>query len=78
MPRPDPWLPERFLFRVSVPCRRRDPLWTAEGAGLGEEYRLTNLAELEGAKQPIAEVRAAWSEDGLALWARVSGKTQPP
>lgn len=73
---PDSLLPERFLFRFSVPCLRRDPLWEAKGARLGEEYRLLDLAELEG-RQPIADVRAAWSGDGLAMSVSVSGKHQP-
>jgi len=76
-PMSQPLLPERFLFRFSVPCRYRDPLWTPEGAGLGEEYRLLNLAELEGGAGP-ADVRAAWSEEGLALTVRVHGKRQTP
>ena len=70
-------LPTRFLFRFSAPCRYRDPLWTAEGAGLDESYRLPRLAELE--ERPAwAEVRAAWSEAGLAFAVHVRGKQQPP
>ena len=76
---PEPLLPERFLFRFSVPCRYRRPLWTPKGAGLSEEYRLLNLAELEGgARSEMADVRAAWSEEGLAMTVRVNGKRQPP
>ncbi|NQT17626.1 MAG: hypothetical protein HQ582_33030 [Planctomycetes bacterium] len=70
-------LPKRFLFRFSVPCLYRKELWTAQGAGLGREYRLANLAELE--QQPAsADVRAAWNESGLALAVCVQGKKQPP
>jgi hypothetical protein len=74
---PDALLPQRFLFRFSAPCRRRDPPWTSRGAGLGEEYRLVSLAELEGRPSPV-EVRAAWSEAGLVFAIRVQGKRQPP
>lgn len=70
-------LPKRFLFRFSVRCLYRDPLWTAEGAGLDAKYRLVNLAELEGLPTP-ADVRAAWNEAGLALSVLVGGKKQPP
>ncbi len=70
-------LPERFLFRFSLPCRRREPLWTAKGARLGEEFRLPDLAGLEGRPQ-WADVRAAWNSEGLALTVRVAGKKQPP
>jgi len=74
---PEPLLPARFLFRFSLPCRYRQPLWTAEGAGLDERYRLVGLAELEDRATP-ADVRAAWSEEGLAFTVRVEGKRQAP
>jgi len=70
-------IPNRFLFRFSLPCLYRDPLWTAAGAGLEERFRLANFAELEG-RTPIADVRAAWNESGLAFSVRVSGKSQAP
>ena len=69
-------LPKRFLFRFSAPCRYRDPLWTDQGARLDEQCRLAGLAELED--RPIwADLRAAWSEAGLALSVDVRGKRQP-
>ena len=73
----DSLLPTRFLFRFSAPCRYRDPLWSDDGAQLDESYRLIGLAELD---EPAAwaDVRAAWSEAGVALWVRVRGKSQPP
>lgn len=70
-------LPTRFLFRFAVPCKHRKALWTAKGAGLGEAYRLIAPVELEG-KTAWAEVRAAWSEKGLAFRTIVRGKRQPP
>jgi len=73
----EPLLPKRFLFRFSTPCLYRKGLWTARGAGLGPEYRLASLAELEG--QPSsADARAAWNESGLVFAVHVSGKKQPP
>lgn len=74
---PDFLLPARFLFRFSVPCRYRDPLWTPAGAGLDETYRLMSFAELEEQATP-ADVRGAWSEAGLAFAVRVEGKRQAP
>ena len=74
---PEPLLPTRFLFRFSATCRYRDPLWMAGGAKWDESYRLPNLAELEG-RSPWADVRAAWSEQGLAFCVLVQGKSQPP
>jgi hypothetical protein len=74
---PDSLLPQRFLFRFTVPCLYRDPVWEAEGGGLPAEHRLPALAELEG-RPSWAELRVAWSEAGLALGLRVAGKKQPP
>jgi len=73
----DSLIPNRFLFRFSLPCLYRDQLWTAAGAGLEERFRLANLGELEGG-HAIAEVRAAWNESGLAFSVQVLGKRQAP
>jgi hypothetical protein len=48
----DALLPARFLFRFSLPCCYRHPLWTPRGAGLDERYRLVHLAELEDRATP--------------------------
>jgi hypothetical protein len=74
---PAPLLPTRFLFRFSAPCLRRDPLWTEQEEPLEESYRLAGLAELEG-RAALADVRAAWSEQGLVFCVIVQGKSQPP
>ena len=73
----EPLLPVRFLYRFAVPCKYRDPLWSARGLKLGNPYRLANLAELEGPGAG-ADVRAAWSESGLAVAVEVTGKQQGP
>jgi hypothetical protein len=67
----------RFLFRFSVPCRYSGNLGGAQGSNLDERYRLASFAELDG-KRAWADVRAAWSEEGLAFSIAVSGKKQPP
>jgi hypothetical protein len=71
----DALVPPRFLFRFSIPIRHCDPLWTANGAALDERCVLPNFAELD---QPGAapEVRAGWSEAGLAFRFEVRGKCQ--
>jgi hypothetical protein len=69
-------LPQRFLFRFSAPCHYRDPLWKPGGAGLDEWFRLISLGELED-EPAVAEVSAAWSEEGLVFVTKVSGKKQP-
>ncbi len=74
---PDPLLPERFLFRFSAPCLYRDPVWTTEGTALEEQHRLVGLAELES-RAAIVDVRAAWSEAGVAFCVRVEGKRKSP
>lgn len=73
----DSLIPNRFLFRFSLPCLYRDSLWNAEGAGLEERFRLANLGELEG-RHAIADVRAAWNRSGLVFSVQVQGKLQAP
>jgi hypothetical protein len=73
----EPLLPKRFLFRFSVPCRYRTPLWSSEIDSLDAAYRLASIAELEDAARS-ADFRMAWSEEGLAFAAHVTGKQQPP
>jgi hypothetical protein len=70
-------IPPTLLFQLSVPCRFRDKIWTAQGAGLDESCALPLLSALGGAK-PFAEVRAGWNDNGLSFYVRVSGKRQPP
>jgi len=69
-------LPQRFLFHMAVPCVYRHPVWTPRGPELEEKYRLVDFGELEG-RTSFAEVRAAWSEEGLAFRVQVRGKQQP-
>jgi len=69
-------LQQRFLFRFAVPCYYRHPVWKPGDGGLEPRYRLPDFAELEG-RAAGAEVRAAWSEAGLAFRVQVRGKQQP-
>ena len=75
-------LAPRFLFRFSLPVLRRDPLWKAGGVELDESHRLLDLAGLDagtGDREPsFADVRMAWSADGLLFNVRVGGKKQSP
>jgi hypothetical protein len=70
-------VPPRFLFRLSAACLHHEPLWTAAGAQLGPQYRLPNFADLDE-QISFADVRAAWSEVGLAFAVQVAGKRRPP
>lgn len=66
-------MPPRFLFRFAVEVHRCDPIWTVQGITLDEKYRLPTLADLDSERR-IAEVRMAWSPQGLAWWVKVEGK----
>lgn len=72
----------RFLFRFAVPLKRHDPIWKQGGVELDESFRLLNLAALDAnsadAERSFAEVRMAWSPDGLLFNVSVAGKEQPP
>jgi len=69
-------LPPRFLFRVSQPCLLREPIWSAKGTSLGDEYQLVEFERLDS-RPVFADVRAAWSSEGLAFTVRVNGKRRP-
>ncbi|MGW8257572.1 MAG: hypothetical protein ACWGMZ_08815 [Thermoguttaceae bacterium] len=68
-------IPQRMMFRFSLPCLFRESIWSAKGAGLEERFALPSLGELEGRKE-FAQVRAAWNQTGLAFSVRVQGKSQ--
>jgi hypothetical protein len=71
----------RFLFRFTVPVMHREPIWKTGGIELEESYRLLNLAQLDrdtvDRENSIADVRMAWSAEGLAFNVLVDGKKQP-
>jgi hypothetical protein len=73
-------LAPRFLFRFAVPVARHNSPWKPGGVELDESYRLLNLAELdtgtENAERSFADVRMAWSTDGILFNVRVEGKQQ--
>ena len=72
----------RFLFRFAIPIARHEPIWKPGGVALGESYRLMNLAALDAstsdAEPVLADVRMAWSTEGLLIDVAVDGKKQPP
>jgi hypothetical protein len=71
----EPLLAPNFLFRFSAPCRRCDPVWSPRGVALDERYVLPSFGELEG-RPVFADLRAAWSDQGLSFALRVAGKQQ--
>lgn len=72
----EPLLASTFLFRFSAPCRRRVPIWSPRGISLDDTYRLPSFGELDG-RAAFADIRGAWSEQGLTFAVRVAGKQQP-
>lgn len=67
----------RMLFRFAVPIRHQQPLWPKGGATLDESCALPALGDLDLDRR-FAEVRAAWSPEGLLFTVRVDGKRQQP
>jgi len=59
-------LPVRQLFRFTVFCRRKSPLWTSSGAQLDESHRLPDLPSFDHSPSGL-DVRAAWGDEGLAF-----------
>ena len=69
-------LPTRFLFRFAAGCSYDGALGSGPPSELAAEYRLPSLGELEG-QRSFADVRAAWSEAGVAFSVRIEGKRHP-
>ena len=74
-----PLIPNRFLFRVSYPCRyvADIPREGDELLDLPASCRLDGFSEMDE-RRPFAEVRLAWNEGGLAVQVEVRGKEQAP
>src|SRR2546421_12206986 len=74
-------LAPRFLFRFAMPVLRCEPVWKAGGVELNESHQLLHLADLDKGsddrERQFADVRMAWSGEGLVLNVKVEGKQQP-
>ena len=70
-------IPSRFLFRFTLSCRHRDPVWTELEESWDEAYLLPNLSALEENEPPV-DVYAAWNEAGLAFRFHIREKKQEP
>ncbi|NBO90741.1 MAG: hypothetical protein EBV06_00245 [Planctomycetia bacterium] len=71
-------VPNRFLFRISQPCRYIADLPTDDEDlfVLPDSCRIQHFAALD-AQVSFADVRMAWNENGLAVQVEVRGKEQP-
>ncbi len=70
-------IPPRYMFRFAVDIHHCKPIWSPKGVSLGEQYQLPNLGQLDQ-DRAFAEVRMAWSPEGVAWWVRVEDKLQVP
>ena len=70
-------VPARQFFRFSCDVQRCATLKSGVPFELDESFALPNFAALEGGHE-LAEVRMAWSDEGLAWQTTVAGKTQLP
>jgi len=60
------------LFRLRLPCHRRDRLWPPATAGLDAACRLPSFAAVAGVPAAL-ELAVAWNERGLAVDATARG-----
>ncbi|TWT73398.1 hypothetical protein CA85_18680 [Allorhodopirellula solitaria] len=66
-----------ILFRFEVRLLKQDLEWTSRGLSLPEACRLPSFAALSGG--PIyADLRLAWSTEGMGFSVKVSGKRAMP
>lgn len=69
-------IPPTMLYRFALPCRKATTKWAAKtGIDLSEDYILPSLAVLDG-QHRFADIRAAWSEEGLYFNVDISTKQQ--
>jgi hypothetical protein len=73
----DALLAPTFLFRFSTACCHRKKIWSDRRIKLGDKHIVPTFSELEG-KQPFADLRMAWSKEGLLFILQVKGKQQSP
>jgi hypothetical protein len=81
-PRAERLLASPFFFQFAIRCLRHEQAWTAAGIQLDERYRLPSFAALDAdpssPPQDWADLRMAWSADGVVFNLRVRGKQRPP
>ncbi|MEO0716917.1 MAG: hypothetical protein AAFY58_07995, partial [Planctomycetota bacterium] len=65
----------------AVPVKRKAPVGSPKGVSFGDEHRLPDLATLDretpSSERRFADVRMAWSEEGLAFRVEVDEKRKP-
>lgn len=74
---PEQILPPSFVFRFSVPIQETRLAWKPTGIELPDECRVPVFQEMDGERE-FADVRCAWSSQGLFFDIQVAGKLQQP
>lgn len=71
-------LPNRFLFRYSLPVRyeRKLPRGGKKLLDLSADFALADFGALDQA-EPFGQLRLAWNEHGVGISVAVEGKRQP-
>jgi len=65
-----------MLYRFALPCHKVNGQWSAKtGLKLSDDHILPSLSALDGRRR-IADVRAAWSEQGMFFNVDVGEKQQ--
>ncbi|MFM7136974.1 MAG: hypothetical protein ACKO1M_07885 [Planctomycetota bacterium] len=54
------------LFKLRLPCRRREKLWPPAVSGIDEACRLPSLASVAGVPD-VLDLFAAWNDDGITF-----------
>ncbi|MFT5301035.1 MAG: hypothetical protein ACI814_001819 [Mariniblastus sp.] len=67
-------VPKNLLFRYRMPCRRFEGKPNSKFE-LSLDYQLPNLGAFES-QVHFADIRTGWNEEGLYLWAEITGKEQ--
>ena len=68
-----------FLFRFRLPCSSVSKSWSkSDGISLTPRYNVPSFQTELGEQQPFADLRMAWSAEGIFFNLQVRGKKQAP
>ena len=67
-----------FLFRFSIPCLRTKKSWSNDGIRLDANYSLPSFQSELGDGPRFADLRLAWSDEGMFFQLQVRDKRQSP
>lgn len=74
---PERLIDPTFLFRFELTLRQHALKWTPKGLDLPDKCKLPSFGAL-GDRPVFADVRMAWSKEGIGVQVSVSGKRQTP